>query len=154
MVPPCFGSQACLVGISFVSINSRSPNTSILDLTRPQHTASWALFQVLLTASRNPAVNHESHHSDHSAWPGGRVEGGREPRSEFGSSHWKSQICRSLNQEQVSTLTLQLYVCLVCWLLMMDWDLEKEKSWHLTHLFKQNQDSSSAHTQITRSSLA
>ena len=32
--------------------------------------------------------------------------------------------------------------------------IDLEKSWHLTHLFKQHQDSSSAHSQITQSSPA
>lgn len=119
MVPPCFGSQACLVGISFVSINSGSPNTSILDLTRPR--PHGILSHVPSTPNCISEPGHESHHSDHThslARPGqqpGWREGGNKPRSEFyRSSHWKSQICWSLNQEQDSTLTLQLYVCAWC----------------------------------------
>ena len=61
------------------------------------------------------------------------------------SALWKSQICWSLIQEQDSTLTINITVCGE---LMID----LEKSWHLTHLFKQHQDSSSAHSQITQSS--
>ena len=64
------------------------------------------------------------------------------------SALWKSQICWSLIQEQDSTLTINITVCGE---LMID----LEKSWHLTHLFKQHQDSSSsAHSQITQSSPA
>ena len=143
-IVPRSGSQACLVSylFSFVSRNSRSRQDQ--NLGCDPGILSWV--------PSTPDCIWE-----HSGWitaqwygPARREGGGREELTKKRvcrlSALWKSQICWSLIQEQDSTLTINITVCGE---LMID----LEKSWHLTHLFKQHQDSSSsAHSQITQSS--
>ncbi len=95
------------VGISFVSINRRSPNSSILDLTRHSQT----------TRHPEPCSKYSWLHLGTRPWitmitlarPGQQEGGGRgreqtKKRVWILGSLWKSQICWSLNQEQDSTL--------------------------------------------------
>ena len=159
MVPPCFGSQACL---------SVSPLQALIG--GRQTPASWIWPAIAIPCgilSRVPSTpdcisepGHESQWSHSLGLASTRVEGegGSKPRSEFGSSlaleSGNPRFAGVWIKNKTPHYNNYISVCSMHGVLMIDWDFEKEKSWHLTHLFKQNQDSSSAHTQITRSSLA